>query len=83
MNSLSENLGPMVKTAVQNVDIETMPILLILISNKITLETFTVIRGNVGVNDLLTSLVETIDIFQVISQSAEIVFCSFYLNIIN
>lgn len=55
----------MVRMAVQNVDIDTMPLLLILVSNKISMETFTVIRGNVGVNDLLTSLVETIDVFQV------------------
>lgn len=53
------------RMAVQNVDIDTMPLLLILVSNKISMETFTVIRGNVGVNDLLTSLVETIDVFQV------------------
>lgn len=48
---------------VRNIEVDTMPVLLIIMRSRSNTEIFTIIHGNIGVNDLLTNLIEAVDVF--------------------
>ena len=51
--------------AVRNIDVDSMPVLMVIMRSRSNTDVFTIIHGNVGVNELLTNLIEAVDVFQV------------------
>lgn len=62
--SVTETLGTIGSLAVSTIDVDTLPALIIIMRSRSNTEIFTIIHGNVGVNDLLTNLVQAVDVFQ-------------------
>lgn len=50
---------------VRGIDVDTMPVLMIIMRSRSNTDIFTIVHGNVGVNELLTNLIEAVDVFQV------------------
>lgn len=50
--------------AIQNIDVDTLPVLMIIMRSRSVTEIFTIVHGNVGVNELLTNLIQAVDVFQ-------------------
>lgn len=63
--SINRTLSPVAATAVRNVDVDVFPVLMIIMRSRSNTEIFTVIHGNIVVNELLTSLIQAVDVFQV------------------
>lgn len=49
---------------IQSIDVDTLPVLMILMRSRSITEIFTIVHGNVGVNELLTNLIQAVDVFQ-------------------
>lgn len=49
----------------ENIDVDTLPALVIIMRARSITEMFTVIHANVGVNELLTNLIHVVEVFQV------------------
>lgn len=65
LSSVTQSLGLVGSEAVRNIDVDILPVLIILMRSRSTTEIFTIVHGNVGVNELLTNLIHAVDIFQV------------------
>lgn len=63
--SVTQTLGTVGSLAVSSIDVETLPVLMIIMRSRSNTEIFTIVHGNVGVNELLTNLVQAVDVFQV------------------
>lgn len=63
--SVTQTLGTIGSLAVSSIDVDTLPVLMIIMRSRSNTEIFTIVHGNVGVNELLTNLVQAVDIFQV------------------
>uniref|UniRef100_A0A1B6DVE3 UBX domain-containing protein n=1 Tax=Clastoptera arizonana TaxID=38151 RepID=A0A1B6DVE3_9HEMI len=61
--SLSRCLGTMAALTVRNIEVERLPALLIIMRMRSTTEIFTAVHGNVGVSELMTSLIQAVDVF--------------------
>jgi len=61
--SLTRTLGPMAAVTVRNIEVERLPALLLIMRMRSTTEIFSAVHGNVGVNELLTSLIQAVDVF--------------------
>uniref|UniRef100_V9IM20 FAS-associated factor 1 n=1 Tax=Apis cerana TaxID=7461 RepID=V9IM20_APICE len=48
----------------ENIDVDTLPALVIIMRARSITEMFTVIHANVGVNELLTNLIHVVEVFQ-------------------
>lgn len=64
LNTVQSTLGIMAAETIRTVDIDTFPVLIIIMRLRSTTDIFTIVHGNVGVNDLLTSLIHAVDVFQ-------------------
>ncbi|XP_076635761.1 fas associated factor casp isoform X2 [Colletes latitarsis] len=64
LSSVKETLGPVAVLAMKNIDIDTLPVLVIIMRTRSNTEIFTTVHGNVGVNELLTNLIHAVDVFQ-------------------
>ncbi|XP_014295657.1 FAS-associated factor 1 [Microplitis demolitor] len=64
LSSVVQSLGLVGSEAVRNINIDTLPVLIILMRSRSTTEIFTIVHGNVGVNELLTNLIHAVDVFQ-------------------
>jgi len=53
----------MVAVTVRNMEVERLPALLLIMRMRGSTEIFTAVHGNVGVNELLTSLIQAVDVF--------------------
>ncbi|XP_011867106.1 PREDICTED: FAS-associated factor 1 isoform X2 [Vollenhovia emeryi] len=62
--SITQTLGTVGSLAVSSIDVDTLPILMIIMRSRSNTEIFTIVHGNVGVNELLTNLVQAVDVFQ-------------------
>ncbi|GAB1860812.1 Fas-associated factor 1 [Camponotus japonicus] len=62
--SVTQTLGTIGSLAVSSIDVDTLPVLMIIMRSRSNTEIFTIVHGNVGVNELLTNLVQAVDIFQ-------------------
>ncbi|XP_071557811.1 FAS-associated factor 1 isoform X2 [Temnothorax nylanderi] len=62
--SVTQTLGTVGSLAVSGIDVDTLPILMIIMRSRSNTEIFTIVHGNVGVNELLTNLVQAVDVFQ-------------------
>lgn len=63
-HSVTQSLGMIGSEAVRNIDVDTLPVLMILMRSRSTTEIFTIVNGNVGVNELLINLIHAVDVFQ-------------------
>ncbi|XP_054278521.1 FAS-associated factor 1 [Macrosteles quadrilineatus] len=61
--SLTRTLGPMAAVTVRNIEVERLPALLLIMRMRSATEIFSAVHGNVGVNELLTSLIQAVDVF--------------------
>ncbi|XP_034939481.1 FAS-associated factor 1 isoform X2 [Chelonus insularis] len=64
LSSAVHSLGLVGSETIRNIDIDTLPVLIIFMRSKSTTEIFTVVHGNIGVNELLTNLIHAVDVFQ-------------------
>ncbi|XP_043279673.1 FAS-associated factor 1 [Venturia canescens] len=64
LSSASQALGMVGAAAIQNIDVDTLPVLMIIMRSRSITEIFTIVHGNVGVNELLTNLIQAVDVFQ-------------------
>ncbi|KAL6264814.1 hypothetical protein P5V15_004909 [Pogonomyrmex californicus] len=62
--SVTQTLGTVGSLAVSSIDVDTLPVLMIIMRSRSNTEIFTIVDGNVGVNELLTNLVQAVDVFQ-------------------
>ncbi|XP_014469336.1 PREDICTED: FAS-associated factor 1 isoform X2 [Dinoponera quadriceps] len=62
--SVTQTLGTVGSLAVTSIDVDTLPALMIIMRSRSNTEIFTIVHGNVGVNELLTNLVQAVDVFQ-------------------
>lgn len=63
--SVTQTLGTVGSYAVSGIDVDTLPVLMIIMRTRSTTDIYTIVHGNVGVNELLTNLVQAVDVFQV------------------
>lgn len=62
--SVKQTLGTIAALALRNIDVNTLPVLVIIMRSRSNTEIFTTVHGNVGVNELLTNLLHAVDVFQ-------------------
>ncbi|KAL0127510.1 hypothetical protein PUN28_003057 [Cardiocondyla obscurior] len=62
--SVTQTLGTVGSLAVSSIDVDTLPVLMIIMRSRSNTEIFTIVHGNVGVSELLTNLVQAVDVFQ-------------------
>ncbi|XP_011168578.1 FAS-associated factor 1 isoform X2 [Solenopsis invicta] len=62
--SITQTLGTVGTLAISSIDVDTLPVLMIIMRSRSNTEIFTIVHGNVGVNELLTNLVQAVDVFQ-------------------
>lgn len=65
LTSIQQALGPAAAMTVRNIEVDIMPVLMIIMRSRSNTDIFTIVFGNVGVNELLTNLIEAVDVFQV------------------
>ncbi|RZF45641.1 hypothetical protein LSTR_LSTR010592 [Laodelphax striatellus] len=63
LTSMSKSLGNMAAVTVRSIDLERLPALIIIMRMRSNTEIFSVINGNIGVSELLTSLIQAVDVF--------------------
>ncbi|XP_015178994.1 PREDICTED: FAS-associated factor 1 isoform X1 [Polistes dominula] len=64
LTSVNQTLGSVAALTVRNIDVDTLPALMIIMRSRSNTEIFTIVHGNVGVNELLTNLIQAVDVFQ-------------------
>ncbi|XP_024936165.1 FAS-associated factor 1 isoform X2 [Cephus cinctus] len=64
LSSINQTLGPIAALTVRSIDVDTLPVLMIIMRSRSNTEIFTIVHGNVGVNELLTNLIQAVDVFQ-------------------
>ncbi|XP_076245106.1 fas associated factor casp isoform X2 [Calliopsis andreniformis] len=62
--SVKQTLGSVAALAMNNIDVDTLPVLVIIMRTRSNTEIFTTIHGNVEVNELFTNLIQAVDVFQ-------------------
>lgn len=63
--SVKQTLGSVAALAMKNIDVDTLPVLVIIMRTRSNTEIFTTVHANVGENELLTNLIHAVDVFQV------------------
>ena len=64
LSSVKQTLGSVATLAMKNIDVDTLPALVIIMRTRSNTEIFTIVHANVGVNELLTSLIHVVEVFQ-------------------
>ncbi|XP_020281775.1 FAS-associated factor 1 [Pseudomyrmex gracilis] len=64
LHSVNQTLGTVGSLAVSSIDVDSLPVLMIIMRSRSNTEIFAIVHGNVGVNELLTNLVQAVDVFQ-------------------
>lgn len=62
---MKQTLGSVATLAMKNIDVDTLPAVVIIMRTRSNTEIFTIVHANVGVNELLTSLIHVVEVFQV------------------
>ncbi|PNF19491.1 FAS-associated factor 1 [Cryptotermes secundus] len=63
LGSVTRTLGSVAAMTIRNIEVERLPALLIIMRMRSATEIFTIVHGNVGVSELLTSLIQAVDVF--------------------
>lgn len=63
LSSVSKALGSVAAMTIRSIDVDTLPVLIIIMRMRSTTDIYTVVHGNIGVNELLTSLVQAVEVF--------------------
>lgn len=72
LTMVTQHFGPVAASTIRGFSLEQLPVLLIITKLRATTEVFTVIHGNVSLEELMTRLVHTVEVFSV-HQQVEIV----------
>ncbi|XP_012260990.2 FAS-associated factor 1 [Athalia rosae] len=64
LSAINRTLGSVAAMTVRNIDVDTLPVLMIIMRSRSNTEVFALVHGNVGVNELLTNLIQAVDVFQ-------------------
>ncbi|KAF2904052.1 hypothetical protein ILUMI_02149 [Ignelater luminosus] len=62
-NSVNRCLGPTAALSLRNIPIDRLPAIIIIMRIRSSTDVFSVVHGNVGVNELLSSLIEAVEVF--------------------
>ncbi|KAL3288468.1 hypothetical protein HHI36_002913 [Cryptolaemus montrouzieri] len=62
--SVTSNLGPVASMSLRNMPIDRLPAIVLIMRSRSSTDIFNVIHGNVGVNELLSSLIEAVEVFK-------------------
>lgn len=65
LSSVNNTLGQFATLVIKNIDVDTLPALVIIMRTKSNTEMFTILHANVGANELLTNLMHVVEVFQV------------------
>lgn len=57
-------LGPLAATSLKTIPVDRLPAIVIVMKMRSVTDVFTVVYGNVGVNELLSSLLEAVEVFR-------------------
>ena len=63
MNTVARHFDNLASRTLRNVDVEKLPLLLIVTRSRATNEVLTVIQGNVNVDELMTQLLQATEMF--------------------
>ncbi|KAL1513565.1 hypothetical protein ABEB36_002962 [Hypothenemus hampei] len=61
--ALANCLGPTAPMSLKNIPIDRLPAMVLIMKIRSATEVFNVINGNVGVNELLSTLIESVEVF--------------------
>ncbi|XP_057654050.1 FAS-associated factor 1 [Diorhabda carinulata] len=61
--SVTTSLGSTAAMSLRNIPVERLPVIILITKIRSTIEIFSVVYGNVGVNELLSSLIECVEVF--------------------
>ncbi|OXU24214.1 hypothetical protein TSAR_001469 [Trichomalopsis sarcophagae] len=64
LTSIQQALGPSAAMTARSIEVDIMPVLMIIMRSRSNTDIFTIVFGNVGVNELLTNVIEAVDVFQ-------------------
>jgi FAS-associated factor 1 len=63
LNTVARHFDNLASRTLRNVDVEKLPLLLIVTRSRATNEVLTVIQGNVNVDELMTQLLQATEMF--------------------
>ena len=63
MNTVARHFDNLASRTLRNVDVDKLPLLLIVTRSRATNEVLTVIQGNVNVDELMTQLLQATEMF--------------------
>lgn len=61
--SVTNALGPTAAVSLRNIPIDRLPAIVLIMKIRSSTDIFSVVHGNVGVNELLSSLIEAVELF--------------------
>ncbi|CAH1169526.1 unnamed protein product [Phaedon cochleariae] len=61
--SVNNTLGPTAAMSLRNIPVDRLPVIFLIMKIRSTTEIFNVVYGNVGVNELLSNLIECVEVF--------------------
>nr|WMZ41597.1 FADD protein [Altica viridicyanea] len=61
--SVTASLGNTAAMSLRNIPVDRLPVIILITKIRSTIEIFSVVYGNVGVNELLSSLIECVEVF--------------------
>ncbi|XP_050513741.1 FAS-associated factor 1 [Diabrotica virgifera virgifera] len=61
--SVTTSLGATAAMSLRNIPVDRLPVIILITKIRSTIEIFSVVYGNVGVNELLSSLIECVEVF--------------------
>ncbi|KAF5300903.1 hypothetical protein FQR65_LT09066 [Abscondita terminalis] len=62
-NSVNQCLGPTAAVSLRNIPVDRLPAIIIIMRIRSSTDVFSVVHGNVGVSELLSSLMEAMEVF--------------------
>ncbi|XP_066592439.1 FAS-associated factor 1 [Prorops nasuta] len=64
ISSVNQTLGQVASMTVRAIDVDRFPALMIIMRSRSSTEVYDIVYGNIGVNELLTNLIQAVDAFQ-------------------
>lgn len=61
--SVNDSLGSMAAMSLRMIPVDRLPALVLIMKIRSSTDIFSVVHGNVGVNELLSSLIEAVEVF--------------------
>ncbi|XP_017775062.1 PREDICTED: FAS-associated factor 1 isoform X2 [Nicrophorus vespilloides] len=61
--SIMNTLGPMAASSLKNIPVDKLPAIFIIMKIRSSTDIYNIVYGNVGVNELLSSMIEAVEVF--------------------